>query len=411
MSEFRSAADVAKFYIEGVSRKGVRKSFVLPSEATLTRMLETAFHASCMQEEGRNINFRLAFVSEHNLSKSSIVFGSDKLIRFTIPRECSIQEIRRLAPSANPDRTLICIAETSDRKLEIIGLLPGVADYNPLKTGAGVPRTGTLPDLVNILSEDPGKISLFAGEDCIVSWINGTISPAINIFADYTEYLKNPVIKKLTSTSAEIIEEVMDELPVKGIKGITEKLNSMTVSMYFRFLQRILYSMRNLHHGGAILIIPDKHPIPQDLSIKYQMDNSYDVWHSIIEWVRDFRLDLKNKIAGRQQMSIYQNINYYADFIANLSAVDGAVLLTDKFRLIGFGCEIKIQNSALESVDLYVKGEQTKSYIEQVGTRHRSAYRFCNEYPESIACILSQDGSLKVATKDRGKVTALELFV
>lgn len=410
VEEFRSPSEVAKAYFKSLGERKKSRGATYPGEETLSSMLETAFHASCMQEEGRDTSFRLAYVSEHNLSKSRLVFGSDKLIRFTSAREFNLQELRRISPSANPDRTLICVTEGSEGRLEIIGILPCVSDYNPLERGAAGRRTGTIPDLVNIFAEAPGRLALYKGEEAILTWINGAIYPAINIFSDYTSYLKNPLVKKLTSTASQILSETLADLPVKGAKSVTGRLETLTSNMYFRALQRILLSMRSLKHGGTLLIIPDTAQVPSSLSIKYRMAESYDVWYSLKQWAREYRLDIMGGLTGRQQSSLFQRINYYADFIANLTAVDGAVVITDRFRLVGFGCEIKIPSSPIESVELYVKGELTISYIEEVGTRHRSAYRFCDENPDAIACILSQDGTLKVASKDKEKVTAIEIF-
>ncbi len=37
--------------------------------------------------------------------------------------------------------------------------------------------------------------------------------------------------------------------------------------------------------------------------------------------------------------------------------------------------------------------------IELFGTRHRSAFRFCSSFDESVAFIVSQDGEIKIAKR------------
>ena len=37
--------------------------------------------------------------------------------------------------------------------------------------------------------------------------------------------------------------------------------------------------------------------------------------------------------------------------------------------------------------------------IENFGTRHRSAFRFCSNYDWAVAFIISQDGGIKVVKK------------
>jgi hypothetical protein len=106
-----------------------------------------------------------------------------------------------------------------------------------------------------------------------------------------------------------------------------------------------------------------------------------------------------------------------ARFIANLAAVDGAVVLTEGLDLVGFGGVIK---GAFSKEDIIaraidVEGEQ-KVYerAEGVGTRHLSAYHLCKEIPDVIAIVISQDGNTSLVTSMDNFVTCwdfLPMFV
>src|SRR6202007_2996148 len=68
-----------------------------------------------------------------------------------------------------------------------------------------------------------------------------------------------------------------------------------------------------------------------------------------------------------------------ARFIASLTAVDGAVVLTDTFRIIGFGAEVIASFPGADTIHVAqdVEGtEATESSFSEYGTRHRSAFRF-----------------------------------
>jgi DNA integrity scanning protein DisA with diadenylate cyclase activity len=87
--------------------------------------------------------------------------------------------------------------------------------------------------------------------------------------------------------------------------------------------------------------------------------------------------------------------------IAQFSQVDGAVLMTDRFELLWFGCEIRIDRESLDlkraldwSVDVSVPVA-----IDAFGMRHRSAFRFCNEFSGAVALVISQDGQVKLITR------------
>ena len=83
-------------------------------------------------------------------------------------------------------------------------------------------------------------------------------------------------------------------------------------------------------------------------------------------------------------------------FIASLSGVDGAIVITDKFRVLGFGSEVLAHSPSLEYV---VTPNKRKVSIDSFGTRHRSAFRFCSSFEESVGFILSSDGGVKATMR------------
>ena len=111
-------------------------------------------------------------------------------------------------------------------------------------------------------------------------------------------------------------------------------------------------------------------------------------------------------------------INSMLRSIGDLSAVDGAVVMDEDLRVLGFGA--KLDGSA-GSFDVLVldalSGESaTASNSELGGTRHQSAARFVLQNPETMVFVASQDGRLTlfVWVVDPGKVAAirrLEHFV
>lgn len=97
-----------------------------------------------------------------------------------------------------------------------------------------------------------------------------------------------------------------------------------------------------------------------------------------------------------------------AYLIAGCAEVDGAVVLTNRIELLGFGGEITGDLPGVVTVrrayDL--EGEQyEEEFTESVGTRHRSAYRLCLALPAAVAIIISQDGTVRFAKSRDGVVT------
>jgi hypothetical protein len=97
-----------------------------------------------------------------------------------------------------------------------------------------------------------------------------------------------------------------------------------------------------------------------------------------------------------------------AHLIAALSVVDGAVVITKRFELLGFGAEISGRLPDVRTVAraLDVEGKRVvQEGIEGVGTRHRSVYRLCSELKEAVAVVISQDGGARFVKWKDGAVT------
>src|SRR5262249_32976695 len=82
----------------------------------------------------------------------------------------------------------------------------------------------------------------------------------------------------------------------------------------------------------------------------------------------------------------------------SLTAVDGAVVLTDTFRIIGFGAEVTATFSGTDKVYVAQNADGTESREEnfsEYGTRHRSAFRFVGSMESAVGFVMSQDGGIK----------------
>ena len=52
----------------------------------------------------------------------------------------------------------------------------------------------------------------------------------------------------------------------------------------------------------------------------------------------------------------------------------------------------------------YDDQEQTYKTFQDNGMRHRAGYRFCSSVKDSVAFVVSQDGTIEACTKHDGKV-------
>jgi len=81
-----------------------------PSLGTLTALLENCFFASFKREEDRITQFNLALCLPSNLPEPSFRFSKFTKVFNLIPfeqRELSVNELVRLSPACNPEKTVI----------------------------------------------------------------------------------------------------------------------------------------------------------------------------------------------------------------------------------------------------------------------------------------------------------------
>ena len=97
-----------------------------------------------------------------------------------------------------------------------------------------------------------------------------------------------------------------------------------------------------------------------------------------------------------------------ARLFADLTAVDGAIVFSEAFELLGFGAMISGGLNGVKTVAraLDIEGIQSEQvYSNSFGARHRSVFRFCHAVHEAIAIVISQDRMVRFVKYKDGTVT------
>ena len=103
------------------------------------------------------------------------------------------------------------------------------------------------------------------------------------------------------------------------------------------------------------------------------------------------------QIKDERLAELDESIFECAHLLADLMAVDGALVLTAARDIIGFGAEIHVPTQENEIVYRALDIEGNRSVPEradEAGTRHRAAYRLTRDYPQCMVTVVSQDGSV-----------------
>jgi hypothetical protein len=153
---------------------------------------------------------------------------------------------------------------------------------------------------------------------------------------------------------------------------------------------RVKYASSPLPIWEALLARLAAESTLRDAAAEYSVDNARgEAYHAA-----DDRIGNLDRAAG-----------HLLDRIADLAGVDGAVLMTDRFRLLGFGVEVQLESELRDVTIAATQGREGRAQsIEAFGTRHRSAFRFCEAYPAAVAFVLSQDGGVRAALNVDGAI-------
>lgn len=102
--------------------------------------------------------------------------------------------------------------------------------------------------------------------------------------------------------------------------------------------------------------------------------------------------------------NVHADRRRYLQFVAQLSAIDGALIIDEKFEPLAVGAKLK----APPFTGYLCQGGKPESLVQatsdSVGTRHTSARNFVASSPGSMAFVISSDGPVTVLIGNQGQV-------
>lgn len=389
----------------------------LPPIEILNSLIEVTYHTSFMTEELRGIKFRIAYCSKEEITNWLDKRDTVYLIEFNKRRNFNISELLRLSPATDPSKVLICIDSESEDNLFIWGLLDLGASWSNFATGNS--SGGQVPpDALTISSQGPGNLSISRSGIILLNLVGGMIvEPIDNVF------YKGPISNFFTNSYRDLVAQTNNELDTDKYD---KNKDNLPILNYTRFLQRILFKIQEMRHGGTIIVVPDDITLDDErmvhkIKVKYPC-NVHKAWNLLIKSLvlhkKYYKLHFS--LWDRKKETIknaeYRDVSTLAsdietnddtisdmiDFISRLAGVDGSIVMTDKLRLLGFGAEVITLPQELESVQIAndaFGSDNQHIPIESFGTRHRSAFRLCYSYEDAVCFVISQDGGLKAVKK------------
>ena len=139
-----------------------------PPEKLLRELLENAFVAAAMPEEGRYPQFNIVAVPTHSLENTYLgqVYWFSKL------RTLSVDELRRLAPASDLKKSAI-VAQWVDGKWNIAGLTDLSTHWN--RARLGLTYKYRFPECLFIHIDRPSRIRVYQGQYLVAELADGQL--------------------------------------------------------------------------------------------------------------------------------------------------------------------------------------------------------------------------------------------
>jgi hypothetical protein len=394
---------------------------VLPEPEAFEQLLSIAYQASLLQEEERPVRFRLLVGDPARLPLGVGPPAGLHCLRFAQSRRYDEHEISRLAPAAKFTRALIGVRSVGE-SFEIWGMLQSGPRWLQSARG-GRPLPSPVPsDAVVVRVVGPGRLAVALGEVILAELRGGQLQTGtMDVFE--SNWLSSRFVRLRTELLAEHDEAMRGRGAAPLDPNVTRKIAQQMV-------KRLIATMRDAHHGGTLLLVSRERAASLveeggTIRLKYAFTDEEPRrrYRSLILAVmRELALGA-DRAAGPVGWDTYrastrpaivsldEAILEMSQLLAALGEVDGAVLLTDSFEILGFGGEIVGNMREIRSVRHALDLEGTSSEevpIDHVGTRHRSAYRLCAQEPSAIAIVVSHDGGVQFVASRDGTTTYWE---
>jgi len=428
-SEFQIRAypeDFASFVRDSWPTGNAQECALLPDLTVLKHLISVCYQASLLRAEGRSVRFRVIFLAPDRFPPDlGPPVGHHRLL-FRDKLPFNERELRTLSPSVDFYGSLIGLWHDEKSGLMIWGIVHSGMRWTQSLYGGGK-EFQPLPDSLVINVTNPGRITVCNGSIEIATLNSGEIvSPSMAVFD--SKWVRS-VFLSFTDEELALHREARKKAKKPWAAIDHEFFGTIKKQAFMRVIGRV----RSTGHGGTLIFIPDElkekflsenpyiklkyrfvdeEPSRRFRTLIVKMADALAEFHGSPEkpeeevgWAQ--YLTSKNKTLYRLDESVFE----WAHMVAGMTQVDGAVVITQRLELVGFGATISGKldrvdevRQALDPEGFEIRKEQT----DCVGTRHNSAYSLCNVLHDVLVVVVSQDGTAQLVKWNDGIVTVWE---
>ncbi len=386
------------------------------SPEQMTRLIAYAYHASLQVEEGRAVRFRLVFSPPQE----------QITLRFGKSLDYDVSSLVKIAPTIELHNLYLVVqpAPEDQDALQIVGI--SNPEFSPQQGSDESPwfrdemYQFTKLHALRVSAHGPGHIRMQTTQHYLFDFYAGSIRFPVSPLSikRFGEMHSAAARMSLTQQSAPA-DRVADFGGIKVTDGEQfqlQKFANLSLALWMKILDRVVRAK----HGGSFVVVPTTFD-PGLIAHKYELNSRAiidaisersslqpDLFHESARKVKGISL-AENAVKANRKLS---EVEY---LVASLASVDGAVIVGADLTILGFGATLKPgpdkdrQHEIVFAQHTGWKGlPEDRRALSLFGTRHTSAVHFCEDVPEAIAFVISQDGALRIFWNDGGDVRGAE---
>lgn len=366
-----NALDRLVAHVRALAEKQHVAQDLIPTVEELRALIDAAFWATLLPEEGRYPTFSLLFCPP---DRCATTFRCEPML-------VTAEAIRGLAPALRPQITRLGIARAEAGRLMIWGV---VADRT-----SDLEIRGIAPGRV-VVQLDWENLAIVSGQGA---------ETLLQVDTDTGERhgLGRPQAAALFAAQFGATQDARRRV-VMGI-----------------ILLMVAEAMRSHGNGGTIIVVPKADsPVVNALKLGRYAGNTGDLLALLLEHyverlpegrnpidviAHDKRFsDLDSYLRGRLSL-VHPDVRAATEAVGQLSAIDGAVVLTEDLHVLSFGTTITQPVGTRDEIDRRPITAWESGGLVPIatlgGTRKQSAARLvANNPPDPVVLVASHDGPL-----------------
>lgn len=366
----------------------------------LIELVEVLYRASFLADEGRAPNVRcwMAPVGETHQP-------GDIRLRESVP--LTEESVLRLAPALASERQALWIGQLPDEQA-IVGIVEMDVVNQPSRlSGWDLGRVDArLGCAVRVL----GRAELLVSGNAVTLHLRGTTLTELSWQSSIPQVFQ----RRLT----ELAHRVVGTCRVVADRAVFEHAARATEF----FWDHTLASVVAHRHGGTFVFAHSA--TPSAVTLHYCTDalglaDKLRCWVEAASSTTDFgdrAAEEESEAPGRalRAWAARDRLRRQAHALAQLTQVDGCVVLGPNMDILGFGSRLQTQGPEVDGCqvrDPLTNKELARLDLRDRGTRHGSSAAYVRDHPGTLALVVSQDGGgVRAFDHHRGEVVAYPLF-